>query len=65
MKFHTGNEIETTDRAEQNRAWGVSAEDLLKEKVAKLTNKLTESATLQNRLVNYRLSHAHTKSEAV
>lgn len=44
---------------------GYSAEDLLKEEVAKLMNKLTESTTLQNRLVNYRLSDPHTKSEAV
>lgn len=70
MKFHTGNEIETTDsKTEQwggvGGVGGCSADDLLKEEVAKLMNKLTESATLQNRLVNYRLSDPHTKSEAV
>lgn len=43
MKFHTGNEIETTDTAEQNRLQGFSAEDMLKEEVAKSLNRLPES----------------------
>lgn len=63
MKFHTGNEIETTDKAEQKRAQGVSAEDMLKEEVAKLMNKLTENATSQNRSVNCRLSHTQKKAK--
>lgn len=62
MKFHTGNEIVTTDRAEQNSAGG-SAEDVLKGEVAKLMNKLTDSATLQNRLVKCRLSQTHKKAK--
>lgn len=62
MKFHTGNEIETTDMAEENRARGGSAEDMPKEEVAKLMNRLTESATLQNRSVNCRLPHTKKQS---
>lgn len=65
MKFHTGNEIETTDMAEQNGARGVSAEDVLKEEVAKLMNKLTVSTALQNRSVNCRLSRTQKKRSCV
>lgn len=60
MRFHTGNEIETTDTAEPNRARGGSAEEMLKGEVVKLMNKLTESAALQNRSVNCRLLHTRT-----
>lgn len=55
-------------RAEQNTACEcvVSAEDVLKEEVAKLMTKLRESRALQSRLVNCRLPHMQTKkSKAV
>lgn len=42
MKFHTGNESETTDTADLTERGGISVEDMLKAEVTKLMNELRE-----------------------